>query len=124
MVVTNLSYNILLYMEQDIMNELVVKDDENIKNKIYTARGLSVMVDRDLAELYGVETKVFNQAVKRNIERFPSDFMFQLSKDEFENWIKKTTICFYRARCFYLAGLHAFSKMDIGSFDVLGRLER
>jgi len=64
------------------MNELVVKDDQNIKNKIYTARGLSVMVDRDLAELYGVETKVFNQAVKRNIERFPENFRFQLTDVE------------------------------------------
>src|SRR3989338_3031151 len=44
------------------------------------------MLDRDLAELYGVETKVFNQAIKRNSERFPSDFMFQLTKDELENW--------------------------------------
>jgi len=66
------------------MNELVVKDDENIKNKIYTVRGLSVMVDRDLAELYGVETKVFNQAVKRNIERFPENFRFQLRDDEYK----------------------------------------
>ena len=60
------------------MDKLVVKDEENIKNKIYTIRGLSVMLDRDLAELYGVETKVFNQAVKRNIERFPENFRFQL----------------------------------------------
>ena len=44
------------------------------------------MLDRDLAELYGVETKVLNQAVKRNAERFPKDFMFQLSQTEFENW--------------------------------------
>lgn len=66
------------------MNELII--DEDIKNKIYTIRDMQVMIDRDLAKLYGVETKVFNQAVKRNIERFPSDFMFQLSKGEFENW--------------------------------------
>ena len=44
------------------------------------------MIDRDLSELYGVETRVLNQAVKRNIERFPSDFMFQLSSEEFEDW--------------------------------------
>ena len=44
------------------------------------------MLDRDLARLYGVETRVLNQAVQRNIERFPDDFMFQLSKEEFENW--------------------------------------
>ena len=44
------------------------------------------MLDRDLARLYGVETRVLNQAVQRNIERFPEDFMFQLDKEEFENW--------------------------------------
>ena len=50
-----------------------------IKNCIYTIRGQKVMIDRDLAELYEVETKRLNEAVKRNIERFPSDFMFQLN---------------------------------------------
>jgi len=61
-------------------------DKKEIQNKIYFIRGQQVMLDRDLAKLYQVETKVLNQAVKRNIERFPEDFMFQLSKDEFENW--------------------------------------
>ncbi|MGD9553048.1 MAG: ORF6N domain-containing protein [Arcobacteraceae bacterium] len=67
------------------MNDLII-DENNIKDKIYTIRNLQVMLDKDLAWLYGVETKVLNQAVKRNIKRFPSDFMFQLSKEEFENW--------------------------------------
>ena len=53
-----------------------------IERKILLLRSEKVMLDTDLAELYGVETKVLNQAVKRNIERFPADFMFQLSKDE------------------------------------------
>lgn len=53
-----------------------------IERKIYVIRGMKVMLDADLAELYGVETKVFNQAVKRNLERFPDDFMFQLKTDE------------------------------------------
>ena len=57
-------------------------DEDTIKNKIFTIRGLSVMIDRDLAELYGIETKVFNQAVKRNIERFPENFRFQLNDIE------------------------------------------
>lgn len=57
-----------------------------IKNKIYTIRGLQVMIDRDLAEMYGVETRVLNQAVKRNYERFPEDFMFQLTDIEFQDW--------------------------------------
>jgi hypothetical protein len=59
--------------------------DETIISKIYLFRGQKVMLDSDLAELYGVETKTFNQAVKRNLDRFPEDFMFQLTSDEFEN---------------------------------------
>ena len=57
---------------------------ERIASKIYLIRDLKVMLDRDLAELYQVETRVLNQAVKRNIKRFPKDFMFQLTKDEFK----------------------------------------
>ena len=60
--------------------------DEAIQDKIYTIRGVQVMLERDLAELYGVETKRVNEQVKRNIERFPEDFMFQLTKDELEIW--------------------------------------
>jgi phage regulator Rha-like protein len=59
--------------------------DEVIMNKIYMIRGQKVMLDRDLAELYGVETKVLKQAVRRNINRFPSDFLFEMSKKELEN---------------------------------------
>ena len=59
---------------------------EQIESLIITVRGKQVILDRDLARLYGVETRVLNQAVQRNIERFPEDFMFQLSKEEFENW--------------------------------------
>ena len=55
---------------------------ENIKNMIFSFRGIQVMIDKDLAELYGVSTKVLNQAVKRNIERFPDDFRFQLTDNE------------------------------------------
>ena len=51
-----------------------------IQNRIYDIRGQKVMIDRDLAELYQVETRRLNEAVKRNIKRFPSDFMFQLTK--------------------------------------------
>jgi len=56
-----------------------------IQNKIYEIRGQRVMLDYDLAEMYGIETKVLNQAVKRNINRFPSDFMFQLTNQEVNN---------------------------------------
>ena len=55
---------------------------EIIESKILLIRGKKVMIDKDLAELYGVETRVLNQAVRRNIERFPEDFMFQLTKTE------------------------------------------
>ena len=55
---------------------------ERIENKIFLIRGHKVMLDKDLAELYGVPTKVFNQAVKRNKKRFPENFMFQLSNEE------------------------------------------
>lgn len=59
---------------------------EVVKGKIYLIRGQKVLLDSDLAELYGVETKVLNQAVKRNISRFPQDFMFQLSEEEYAGW--------------------------------------
>ena len=70
---------------QIIGNEVSVTPLESIENLILNIRGKQVMLDRDLARLYGVETKVLNQAVKRNIERFPEDFMFQLSHEEFES---------------------------------------
>lgn len=60
--------------------------DETVVNKIYLIRGKRVMIDRDLAEMYRVETKVLNQAVKRNEKRFPQDFMFQLTKQELYDW--------------------------------------
>ena len=56
-----------------------------IEKKIFVVRGAQVMIDRDIAELYGVETKVLNQAVKRNIERFPEEFMFQLTREEIDS---------------------------------------
>ena len=65
------------------MKELSIQSE--IRSRIYTIRNKEVMLDEDLAELYEVDTKVFNQAVKRNIERFPDDFMFQLSEKEYES---------------------------------------
>ena len=57
-------------------------EEIDIKSRILTVRGVQVMIDRDLAQLYGVDVKRLNEQVKRNAERFPSDFMFQLSKEE------------------------------------------
>lgn len=62
------------------MNEVITIDI--LQQKIFTIRNKRVMVDRDLAELYGIETKKLNQSVKRNIKRFPADFMFQLTNEE------------------------------------------
>lgn len=58
---------------------------QSIQNRIYKIRGKRVMLDRDLAALYDVETRVFNQAVKRNIDRFPEDFMFRITMDEWQS---------------------------------------
>jgi hypothetical protein len=65
---------------------------EKIENKILLIRGLKVMLDRDLAELYGVETKVLNQAVKRNKKRFPDDFMLRLTRMETEYLVSENVI--------------------------------
>ena len=73
------------------MQDLIINEN-NIKDKIYNIRNLQVMLDKDLAELYGVETRVLNQAVKRNIKRFPQDFMFQLTKEEVENRMSQIVI--------------------------------
>lgn len=59
---------------------------EEIQSRIYTIRGLQVMIDRDLASLYNVETRTLNQAVKRNSERFPDEYCFALNDEEFSNW--------------------------------------
>ena len=66
------------------MNELII-DNQTIQDKIYTIRGVQVMLDEDLAVLYGVETKNLNKAVNRNMDRFPEKFRFQLSESEYEN---------------------------------------
>ena len=73
--------NKVLTLKFTTMDEL-----QNIQSKIYVIRGERVMLDRDIAALNNVATKVLNQAVKRNIKRFPEDFMFQLSKTEFQIW--------------------------------------
>jgi len=65
---------------------LTQKTDEILASKIYLIRGQKVMIDRDLAELYGIETKRLKEQVRRNIERFPEDFMFELSQNEFVDW--------------------------------------
>lgn len=85
--------------------------EKRILKIIVLVRGEKVILDYDLAKLYGVETRRLNEQVRRNIEKFPDDFMFQLTKDEFENlksqiatsssglgWSTETPICFHGAR--------------------------
>ncbi|MDC7958925.1 ORF6N domain-containing protein, partial [Bacteroides ovatus] len=87
-----------------------------IQNRIYEFRGQKVMLDCDLAEMYGVQTKVLNQAVKRNIERFPSDVMFQISSEETQDevvskrwhnlfYILQFCYIFFWLCCFFLMHL-------------------
>ena len=67
--------------------EIAIIDERSIRDKIYEVRGVKVMLDFDLAEIYGYETKAFNQQVKRNEDRFPSDFRFRLTREEIEKLI-------------------------------------
>ncbi len=84
---------------------------ERIENRIFLIRGQKVMIDRDLAELYCIETRQLKQAVKRNLDRFPDDFMFELNEGEFNKWrsqivmskmLKICTLCKICTYCFYL----------------------
>jgi len=80
-------------MQKKAIKKLItVVPAEIIQNKIYLIRGYKVMLDRDLAQLYGVETRRLNEQVKRNIKRFPESFMFQLTKKEAENWMSQIAI--------------------------------
>lgn len=75
--------NDIVKVEAAVINSSFTEDD--IRHRIYTIRGVQVMLDRDLAIMYGVETGALNRQVKRNIDRFPSDFMFQLTKEEWDS---------------------------------------
>ena len=79
-------HNYCVTIKFEIMENNIQKEDllALVKSKIYTIRGQKVMLDFDLAAMYGVETRVLNQSVKRNVERFPDDFMFQLTKGELD----------------------------------------
>ena len=65
---------------------VLLPSQNEIQRRIYSIRGVQVMLDRDLAQLYQVETKVLNQAVKRNMKRFPDYYMFRLIEEEWNNW--------------------------------------
>jgi len=95
---------------------------ELIEKKIYLIRGHKVMLDSDLAELYGVKTKVLLQSVKRNINRFPSDFMFQLSKEEFDNLRSQIVTSKSRGGRRYLP--YAFTEQGVAMLSSVLRSER
>ena len=82
---------------------------ELIASKIYIIRRLKVMLDRDLAQLYGVETRVLNQAVKRNSERFPDDFMIKLTRDE----VKRISQFVTSSDIKYSKSVHAFTQEGV-----------
>ena len=85
-------------MKKIVNNELVIIDENTIKDKLYYIRGREVMIDSDLAEIYGYTTMRFNEQVKNNIERFDEDFMFQLTEQEYKNLISKKTISSWGGR--------------------------
>ncbi|MGZ8548098.1 MAG: ORF6N domain-containing protein [Sulfuricurvum sp.] len=92
------------------MNEVTASIDDSIKNKIYTIRGMQVMLDRDLAELYEVETRALKQAVKRNIDRFPNDFMIELTDIEINFMVSQSVIPSKQ----YLGGAKPFAFTEQG----------
>ena len=69
--------------ENNMADDMILIDERSIKDKIYTIRGVQVMYDSDLAIMYGIETKFLNRAMKRNIDRFPETFCFQVTKEEY-----------------------------------------
>lgn len=79
-------------MSKKNIAQAIPLDDEILVSKIYIIRNQKVMLDRDLANLYGVETRTLKQAVRRNIDRFPEDFMFELTNDEVENMVSQFVI--------------------------------
>ena len=83
---------------------------EHIANRILLVRGRKVLLDSDLAALYGVETRALNQAIKRNTERFPPDFMFRLSAGELRNWRSQVVISNPRARMALRQPPYAFTE--------------
>ena len=97
---------------------------EQIEKSILLIRGEKVMLDFDLADLYGVETRVLVQAVKRNIERFPADFMFQLSRQELEDWRSQIVISKPPAKMGLRRRPYAFSEHGVAMLSSVLRSQR
>lgn len=93
---------------------------EVVERKIYLLRGQKVMLDRELAELYGVETRVLNQAVRRNIKRFPSDFMFSLTREEIMNLSQTVT----SSRIKHAPNVFVFTEQGVAMLSSVLKSER
>ena len=97
---------------------------ERIAAQIYSIRGHNVMLDADLAGLYGVETRVLVQAVKRNLERFPEDFLFQLSREELENWRSQIVMSNPAAKMALRRSPYAFTEHGVAMLASVLRSKR
>lgn len=104
-----------------IMREIEAVDSEIIENKILIIRGQKVMIDSDLARLYGVETRILNQAVKRNIKRFPSDFMFALTREEIMS-LSQFVISLKKIK--YSPNVNAFTEQGVAMLSTVLNSER
>jgi ORF6N domain len=104
-------------------NEILIPA-ERIEKAILLIRGQKVMLDRDLADLYGVPTGVLNQAVKRNSKRFPRDFMFRLSKAEMEKWKSQTVISNPGAKMGLRKHPYAFTEQGVAMLSSVLRSSR
>jgi ORF6N domain len=97
---------------------------ERIESAILLVRGQKVMLDRDLARLYGVSTKALNQAVRRNLARFPEDFMFRLSKAELENWRSQFVTSNSAQKMGLRRAPHAFTEQGVSMLSSVLRSKR
>jgi len=78
--------------QEETKKEIAIIDEHTLADKIYIIRGVKVMPDFELAEIYGYTTKAFNQQVKRNIEKFEEDFRFQLTREELDNLVRSQNV--------------------------------
>ena len=76
--------------QPEASSEIAIVDERTIRDKIYIVRGVKVMLDFELAELYGYTTKAFNQQIHRNSEKFPPDFRFRVSRDEMDELVRSS----------------------------------
>ena len=106
------------------MSDKAVIPIERIAEKIYLIRDEKVMLDADLAALYGVETRVLVQAVKRNIERFPPHFMFQLSEEEFDYWRSQIVMSNPSAKMGLRRPPYAFTEQGVAMLSSVLRSQR